>query len=160
VADAVSQRKGGGNMHITQRFSFALIALTLYFTTLLNAAATGDNLPAKRTPISTHVLNTASGKPAAGVAVVLQYQAGKNWEELGRSLTDLQGRAADLYPAKKPLQMGIYRVVYETGVYFKGQGTKTFFPQVEIIFEVEKTDEHYHVPLLLSPFGYSTYRGS
>ncbi|MFZ4608951.1 MAG: hydroxyisourate hydrolase [Gemmataceae bacterium] len=147
-------------MHITQRFSFALIALTLYFTTLLNAAATGDNLPAKRTPISTHVLNTASGKPAAGVAVVLQYQAGKNWEELGRSLTDLQGRAADLYPAKKPLQMGIYRVVYETGVYFKGQGTKTFFPQVEIIFEVEKTDEHYHVPLLLSPFGYSTYRGS
>jgi 5-hydroxyisourate hydrolase len=56
--------------------------------------------------------------------------------------------------------MGIYRVVYETGVYFKGQGTKTFFPQVEIIFEVEKTDEHYHVPLLLSPFGYSTYRGS
>ena len=147
-------------MHITQRFSFALIALTLNFTTLLNAAATGDNLPAKRTPISTHVLNTASGKPAAGVAVVLQYQAGKNWEELGRSLTDLQGRAADLYPAKKPLQMGIYRVVYETGVYFKGQGTKTFFPQVEIIFEVEKTDEHYHVPLLLSPFGYSTYRGS
>jgi 5-hydroxyisourate hydrolase len=160
VADAVSQRKGGGKMHITQRFSFALIALTLYFTTLLNAAATGDNLPAKRTPISTHVLNTASGKPAAGVAVVLQYQAGKNWEELGRSLTDLQGRAADLYPAKKPLQMGIYRVVYETGVYFKGQGTKTFFPQVEIIFEVEKTDEHYDVPLLLSPFGYSTYRGS
>jgi len=147
-------------MHITQRFSFALIALTLNFTTLLNAAESVDNPPAKRTPISTHVLNTASGKPAAGVAVVLQYQAGKNWEELGRSLTDLQGRAADLYPAKKPLQMGIYRVVYETGVYFKGQGTKTFFPQVEIIFEVEKTDEHYHVPLLLSPFGYSTYRGS
>jgi 5-hydroxyisourate hydrolase len=160
VADAVSQRKGGGNMHITQRFSFALIALTLYFTTLLNAAATGDNLPAKRTPISTHVLNTASGKPAAGVAVVLQYQAGKTWEELGRSLTDLQGRAADLYLSKKPLQMGTYRLVYETGVYFKGQGAKTFFPQVEIIFEVEKTDEHYHVPLLLSPFGYSTYRGS
>ena len=147
-------------MRITQRFSFALICLPLLITALLNAAATGDNLPAKRTPISTHVLNTGSGKPAAGVAVVLQYQAGKNWEELGRSLTDLQGRAADLYQAKKPLQAGTYRLVYETGVYFKGQGTKTFFPQVEIIFEVEKTDEHYHVPLLLSPFGYSTYRGS
>ena len=147
-------------MHITQRFSFVLVCLPLLITALLNAAESVDNPPAKRTPISTHVLNTASGKPAAGVAVVLQYQAGKNWEELGRSLTDLQGRAADLYPAKKPLQMGIYRVVYETGVYFKGQGTKTFFPQVEIIFEVEKTDEHYHVPLLLSPFGYSTYRGS
>jgi 5-hydroxyisourate hydrolase len=160
VADAVSQRKGGGNMRITQRFSFALIALTFSLTALLNAAEPVDNPPAKRTPISTHVLNTASGKPAAGVAVELQYKAGKNWEELGRSLTDLQGRAADLYLSKKPLQMGTYRLVYETGVYFKGQGTKTFFPQVEIIFEVEKTDEHYHVPLLLSPFGYSTYRGS
>ena len=147
-------------MSITQRFSFALIALTLYFTALLNAAESVDNLPAKRTPISTHVLNTASGKPASGVAVVLQYQAGKNWEELGRGLTDLQGRATDLYQVKKPLQAGTYRLVYETGVYFKGQGAKTFFPQVEIIFEIEKTDEHYHVPLLLSLFGYSTYRGS
>ncbi len=147
-------------MRITQRFSFALFSLPLLLTALLNAAESGDNLLAKRNPISTHVLNTASGKPGAGVAIVLQYKAGKNWEELGRGLTDLQGRAADLYPAKKPLQAGTYRLVYETGVYFKGQGTKTFFPQVEIIFEVEKTDEHYHVPLLLSPFGYSTYRGS
>jgi 5-hydroxyisourate hydrolase len=78
----------------------------------------------------------------------------------GRGLTDLQGRATDLYQVKKPPQAGTYRLVYETGVYFKGQGTKTFFSQVEIIFEDEKTDEHYHVPLLLSPFGYSTYRGS
>ena len=147
-------------MHITQRFSFVLVCLPLLITALLNAAASGDNPPAKRTPISTHVLNTASGKPAAGVAVVLQYQAEKNWEDLGRGLTDLQGRAADLYLSKKPFQAGTYRLVYETGVYFKGLGTKTFFPQVEIIFEVEKTDEHYHVPLLLSPFGYSTYRGS
>lgn len=147
-------------MHITQRFSFVLVCLPLLITALLNAAESVDNPPAKRTPISTHVLNNASGKPASGVSVVLQYQAGKTWEELGRGLTDLQGRAADLYLSKKPLQMGTYRLVYETGVYFKGQGTKTFFPQVEIIFEVEKTDEHYHVPLLLSPFGYSTYRGS
>jgi 5-hydroxyisourate hydrolase len=147
-------------MRITQRFSFFLFGLPLLLTVLLNAAASGDNPAAKRNPISTHVLNTASGKPAAGVAIVLQYQAGKNWEELGRGLTDLQGRVADLYQAKKPLQAGTYRLVYETGVYFKGQGIKTFFPQVEIIFEVEKTDEHYHVPLLLSPFGYSTYRGS
>ena len=147
-------------MRITQRFSFILFSLPLLLTALLNAAESVDNPSVKRTPISTHVLNTTSGKPAAGVAIVLQYQAGKNWEELGRGLTDLQGRAADLYQTKKPLQAGTYRLVYETGVYFKGQGTKTFFPQVEIIFEVEKTDEHYHVPLLLSPFGYSTYRGS
>ena len=147
-------------MRIKQQFSFVLVCFPLLITALVNAAESVDNLPAKRTPISTHVLNTASGKPASGVAVVLQYQAGKNWEELGRGLTDLQGRATDLYQVKKPLQAGTYRLVYETGVYFKGQGTKTFFPQVEIIFEVEKTDEHYHVPLLLSPFGYSTYRGS
>ena len=147
-------------MRIKQRFSFVLFSLPLLLTALLNAAESVDNPSVKRTPISTHVLNTASGKPAAGVAIVLQYQAGKNWEELGRGLTDHQGRAADLYPANKPLQAGTYRLVYETGVYFKGQGTKTFFPQVEIIFAVEKTDEHYHVPLLLSPFGYSTYRGS
>ena len=147
-------------MRITQWFSFVLFSLPLLLTALLNAAESVDNPPAKRNPISTHVLNTASGKPAAGVAIVLQYQAGKNWEEFGRGLTDLQGRAADLYQTKNPLQAGTYRLVYETGVYFKGQGTKTFFPQVEIIFEIEKTGEHYHVPLLLSPFGYSTYRGS
>lgn len=92
--------------------------------------------------------------------VVLHYDADKYWEELRRGLTDLQGRAAVLYQAKKLLHAGIYRLVYETGVYFKGQGAKTFFPQVKIIFEIEKTDEHYRGPLLLSLFGYSTYRGS
>lgn len=147
-------------MRSTHQFGLALVGLTFLLTTILNASELGNNTAAKRAPISTHVLNTASGKPAAGVAVVLQFQADKNWEELGRGITDMQGRAADLYLPKKPLLPGIYKLVYETGTYFKGQGVKTFFPQIEIIFEVEKIDDHYHVPLLLSPFGYSTYRGS
>jgi 5-hydroxyisourate hydrolase len=78
---------------------------------------------------------------------------------LGRANTDASGRADDLYPRDKPLQAGSYRLVFDTGAYFKRQGVKTFFPRVEVVFEVEKTDEHYHVPLLLSPYGYSTYRG-
>lgn len=147
-------------MRSTQQFGLALLGLSFLLTAMLNASELGHNTNAKRTPISTHVLNTASGKPAAGVAVVLQFQAGKNWQEFGRGITDLQGRAADLYLSKKPLQAGTYRLAFETGTYFKGQGVKAFFPQVEIIFEIEKIDEHYHVPLLLSPFGYSTYRGS
>ncbi|HKI37421.1 MAG TPA: hydroxyisourate hydrolase [Gemmataceae bacterium] len=116
--------------------------------------------PARKRPVTTHVLNTASGKPGAGVSVTLQRQADNGWEEVGKGRTDDDGRAGDLYPADKPLAAGVYRLVFETGAYFKAQGQKTFFPRVEIIFQVEKVDEHYHVPLLLSPFGYTTYRGS
>jgi 5-hydroxyisourate hydrolase len=112
-----------------------------------------------RSPISIHVLNTTSGKAAAGIAVGLARRSGEGWEEMGRARTDADGRADALYPREKPLQAGTYRLVYETGAYFKAQGIKTFYPRVEVVFEAEKTDEHYHVPLLLSPYGYSTYRG-
>jgi 5-hydroxyisourate hydrolase len=125
----------------------------------LPGTETRDGPPGHHGPLSIHVLNTASGKPAAGIAVVLERQAGKDWEDLGRGRTDVSGRADDLYPRDQPLQAGTYRLVYDTGAYFKNQGLKTFFPRVEVIFKVEKTDEHYHVPLLLSPYGYTTYRG-
>lgn len=134
---------------------FALVAISLAL-----APARGDAQDKKRSAISTHVLNTTTGKPAAGVAVTLQRQAAKEWEELSRRQTDAQGRVADLYPAAKALEAGTYRLLFETGDYFKGQGVKTFFPRVEILFQIENADEHYHVPLLVSPFGYSTYRGS
>jgi 5-hydroxyisourate hydrolase len=110
--------------------------------------------------LSTHVLNTATGQPAAGMTVVLQRQAGTDWQELGRSETDRGGRVNDLYLGRKELPAGTYRLVFETGKYFKTQGTATFFPRVEILFATEKSGEHYHIPLLISPFGYSTYRGS
>ncbi len=94
------------------------------------------------------------------MAVVLQRQTGQAWEDLSRAETDARGRVNDLHTAGKALPTGTYRLVFETGKYFKGQGTTTFFPRVEIIFAIDKTDEHYHVPLLISPYGYSTYRGS
>ncbi len=127
---------------------------------IVTPAFAGDNGPAGKASLSTHVLNTTSGKPAVGLAVALQRLAGKEWEELGRGLTDRQGRTTGLCPAGKSLVAGTYRLVFETGDYFRGLGSKTFFPRVELIFEIDKNDEHYHVPLLLSPFGYSTYRGS
>ncbi len=127
---------------------------------IVTPALFGDNPPAGKASLSTHVLNTTSGKPAVGLAVALQCQKGKEWEELGRGLTDRQGRTTGLCPTGKSLVPGTYRLVFETGEYFKGLGSKTFFPRVELIFEIDKSDEHYHVPLLLSPFGYSTYRGS
>jgi 5-hydroxyisourate hydrolase len=146
-------------MRVSQCVGLTLIGLTLMLSESLSGTETGDGPPAHRGALSIHVLNTASGRPAAGVAVVLERQAGKDWEDLGRGKTDASGRADDLYPRDKPLQAGAYRLVYDTGAYFKSQGVKTFFPLVEVVFEVEKTDEHYHVPLLLSPYGYSTYRG-
>jgi 5-hydroxyisourate hydrolase len=126
----------------------------------LSGTETRDGPPADRGPLSIHVLNTASGKPAAGIAVVLERQAGKDCEHLGWGKTDASGCAEDLYPRDQPFQAGTYRLVYGTGAYFKSHGVKTFFPRVEVVFEVERPDEHYHVPLRLSPYGYTTYRGA
>ncbi|UZX04850.1 hydroxyisourate hydrolase [Arthrobacter sp. CDRTa11] len=107
--------------------------------------------------VTTHVLDTGAGRPAAGVAVVLYQHDGGGWQELARSATDADGRAKDLGP--ESLAAGRYRLNFATGDYYAGLGTATFFPEVDLVFEVTGA-EHYHVPLLLSPFAYSTYRGS
>jgi 5-hydroxyisourate hydrolase len=109
-------------------------------------------------PITTHVLDTALGKPAADVAVVLERQAGSEWTELGRGVTDADGRNRSLMTGD--LTAGVYRLTFATGAYFAAQAVAGFFPEVSIVFRVDETRSHYHVPLLLSPFGYSTYRGS
>jgi 5-hydroxyisourate hydrolase len=106
--------------------------------------------------ITTHVLDTSRGRPAAGVPVRLE-QAGT---VLGSGTTDADGRLRDLLPADAPLAAGVYRLVFDTGAYFGAAGTEAFYPQVTIDFQVRDGAQHYHVPLLLSPFGYSTYRGS
>jgi 5-hydroxyisourate hydrolase len=106
-------------------------------------------------PITTHVLDTAQGRPAAGVAVTLE--RGPDWTEVGSGRTGEDGRLADLGAADEP---GPYRLRFDTGAYFEAGGTRGFFPEVTIEFRVERPEEHHHVPLLLSPFGYSTYRGS
>lgn len=107
--------------------------------------------------ITTHILDTGAGRPAAGVAVVLYQNDGGTWRHVADSATDADGRAKDLGPEQ--LEPGHYKLNFATGDYYAGLQTATFFPEVDLVFEVTGP-EHYHVPLLLSPFAYSTYRGS
>ncbi|UUL77086.1 hydroxyisourate hydrolase [Pseudarthrobacter sp. Fe7] len=107
--------------------------------------------------VTTHILDTGAGRPAAGVAVVLFQNDDGTWREPAASSTDADGRAKDLGPER--LEPGHYKLNFATGAYYAGLQTQTFFPEVDLVFEVTGP-EHYHVPLLLSPFAYSTYRGS
>ncbi len=110
-------------------------------------------------PITTHVLNTVSGKPAVGVPISLEKRDGDHWIEIGSGVTSDDGRIGDLM-AEGSLEQAHYRMNFATESYFSRQGIQGFYPVVRIEFEILQLDEHYHVPLLLSPFGYSTYRGS
>ena len=111
--------------------------------------------------ISTHVLDTSLGRPAGGVPVRLERreQAG-NWVSLGFAQTDGDGRCSQLLPESLSLSEGPYRLVFDTGSYFASQRVAGLYPVVEITFEVRKGESHFHIPLLLSPNGYTTYRGS
>ena len=103
--------------------------------------------------ISTHVLDTSRGRPAAGVPVTLEIERG-GWDVVAMGRTDNDGRLRLVSDAPEP---GTYRITFATGEYFGGE---TFFPEVSIVFTIQDAAQHYHVPLLLSPYGYSTYRGS
>ena len=109
--------------------------------------------------ITTHVLDLSRGCPAAGVPVILEHEAAGGWELIGRGMTNADGRIADLLSGKS-IEAGVYRLLFDTGKYFAAQHTRTFYPEVTVTFRIENPDQHYHVPLLVSPFGYSTYRGS
>ncbi|MEA2255660.1 MAG: 5-hydroxyisourate hydrolase [Solirubrobacteraceae bacterium] len=108
--------------------------------------------------ITTHVLDTARGRPAAGIDVVLERAGGAGWEPVGHGTTDGDGRVRDLL-GEGPVAAGRYRLTFGTGAYFAAAGERAFYPEVTVVFAVDG-GEHHHVPLLLSPFGYSTYRGS
>jgi len=111
--------------------------------------------------ISTHVLDTARGVPAEGLPIVLEERTDSVWTRIGGGLTNDDGRVRDLLdPDRDGLAEGVYRMTFETGAYFERHAITGFYPVVRIVFEVAAPDEHYHVPLLLSPYGYSTYRGS
>lgn len=113
-----------------------------------------------KSPITTHILDTAQGKPAVNVPIALsRFTDANEWEELGAGRTNDDGRIVDLLPADG-LTPGTYRMHFDTEAYFSAQNQKGFYPFVEVVFSIEATDQHYHVPLLLNPFGYSTYRGS
>jgi len=112
-------------------------------------------------PITSHVLDTSLGRPAAGVGIALSLQGSDgNWKVLSRGTTDADGRVKNLLPEGSELTRGTYRLTFDTASYFRARNTETFFPQVEVAFLVSDPKQRYHIPLLLSPFGYSTYRGS
>ncbi|MEM9883320.1 MAG: hydroxyisourate hydrolase [Planctomycetota bacterium] len=110
-------------------------------------------------PITTHVLDTARGTPAVGLRVVLERKTDAGYAEVGRGTTDADGRIGDLLTPDK-FRPGVYLLHFDTGQYFESTKRETFYPEAAVLFRVKEGDQHLHVPLLVSPFGYSTYRGS
>ena len=114
-----------------------------------------------KSPITTHVLDTAQGRPANGIDAKLSWRnAGGAWQELASGTTNDDGRIMNWLPVDFQLKAGVYQITFDTGNYFRRQGAANFYPFVSLHFEITQPEQHYHVPLLLSPFGYSTYRGS
>jgi len=110
--------------------------------------------------ISTHILDTGTGVPAAGIPVTLEERRGGAWSEIGSGESDADGRVRSLVPAGRELTPGTHRLRFELLEYFESRNCEAFFPSVEITFHVEQASQNYHVPLLLNAFGYTTYRGS
>jgi len=109
--------------------------------------------------LTTHVLDTSIGKPGRDMTIRLMQGNADGWQAIAQGVTNADGRIGDLLPAGKKLAPGNYKLVFETGNYFAANNVKGFYPEVEIQFTIAD-DTHYHVPLLINPFGYSTYRGS
>lgn len=130
------------------------LCASLVFASLSGLAMAADN------PLSVHVLNLNDGLPSPDVKVTLEKQNGQQWTALNDGVTNQQGRITALYPQDKALEKGTYRVTFKTGDWFEAHDTASFFPEVPVIFEVDGTVPHYHIPLLLSPYGFSTYRGN
>ncbi|XP_077984870.1 5-hydroxyisourate hydrolase-like [Glandiceps talaboti] len=118
------------------------------------------DMAGQQSPLTTHVLDTASGRPASNLEINLHYQTSdRQWQKLSSGKTNPDGRCPGLV-TQEQFKPGIYKISFETGAYHKAQGVQGFYPYVAIVFEIHDPSQHYHVPLLLSPFGYSTYRGS
>ena len=105
--------------------------------------------------LSVHILNQQTGLPSSGVTVTLEKQQANKWTELASGVTD-----NDRYPAEEDMQPGIYKVTFKTGDDFNKQKLASFFPEIPVLFTVTRTNEKLHIPLLLSQYGYSTYKGS
>ena len=110
-------------------------------------------------PITTHVLDTSRGRPAQGVEVELFIERDGKLVSIAKGHTDDDGRLKTITPPG-PVEPATYRIRFDTGAYFKATGTRGFYPYVEVVFEIVDGAAHYHVPLLINPWGYSTYRGS
>ena len=110
--------------------------------------------------ITTHILDTTRGMPAQNVPISLFAQQGESWQKLGEGVTNSDGRLPGLLTDDVKLPAGMYRLHFETRVYYQANEETGFYPYVDIVFELDASGEHYHVPLLLTAYGYSTYRGS
>ncbi|KAF9270612.1 Hydroxyisourate hydrolase [Marasmius fiardii PR-910] len=122
-----------------------------------------------KSPITCHVLDTSTGQPAEGIAIRLQeFQPAKEeggietFDPLAEGVTDSDGRCTDLLTpgGRDLLRPGLYKIIFRTKEYFDKTKRQSFYPWVEITFDVKNSEEHYHIPLLISPFGFNTYRGS
>lgn len=114
-----------------------------------------------RSPITTHVLDLIAGRAASKVPVLLEGLDTKGkWKQLGHSYTDADGRVEDLLPAGEPAQPGTYQITFDTQMYFAKRGMDCFYPKVVVQFRLSEPERHHHIPLLLSTYGYSTYRGT
>jgi 5-hydroxyisourate hydrolase len=109
--------------------------------------------------LSTHILDTSLGRPVAGVSLILSKQAGDGWSEVGRGATDADGRCRALL-GDASLEQASYKLRFEIAPYFAAQSVVPLYPYVEIVFAVAEPSQHYHIPLLLTANGYTTYRGS
>ncbi|MGD0443719.1 MAG: hydroxyisourate hydrolase [Edaphobacter sp.] len=110
--------------------------------------------------ISTHILDTSLGRPAAQVPVTLAVLTNEAWSTINHAITDPDGRCKNLLPDTRALQPGTYRIHFETSAYYKQNNLKGLYPYVEVVFIVSEGEQHYHIPLLLTANGYTTYRGS
>jgi 5-hydroxyisourate hydrolase len=110
--------------------------------------------------ITTHILDTTRGLPAQNVPITLFSQKGNSWQKINGGVTNKDGRLPDLLTDDEKLPAGIYRMNFETKVYFEANNENGFYPYVDIVFEIDASGSHYHIPLLLTAYGYSTYRGS
>lgn len=110
--------------------------------------------------LSSHALDTATGRPAAGLPAILCIQTETGWDELARAETNADGRISWKHPSADNFGTATYQLRFDTAAYFEKSDVQGFYPYVDVVFTIIANDEHYHVPLLVSPFGYSTYRGS
>ena len=109
--------------------------------------------------LSTHILDTALGRPAAGVRLALWKLQPAGWQEIGTGITDVDGRSRTLL-GEQPLEAGEYSIRFETGSWYESQGIEGLYPHIAIVFTVRDPTQHHHIPLLLTANGYTTYRGS
>ena len=132
----------------------------LLLTGLLLNAAIATSALAAQNPLSVHVLNLQDGLPSAGVTVKLEKKVDNNWVQINEGVTNAQGRITALYPSETTMEKGSYRVTFQTEEWYAKQKTATFFPEIPVIFKADGSVPHYHIPLLLSPYGFSSYRGN